>query len=115
MKKTKRSLKVSKNPPPGWPTEEQWEKIDKKLRKELPTKTLPEKASPIERTKQDICKHFIRYFNDAKISQREMAKRLDVTESRVSEILHYHHERFTIDKLLELLIRIKPDLKIKVA
>ncbi|WP_374001689.1 XRE family transcriptional regulator [Bdellovibrio bacteriovorus] len=49
------------------------------------------------------------------ITQREMAERLGVTESRVSEILHYHIERFTIDKLLELLAKIRPDVKIQVA
>jgi predicted XRE-type DNA-binding protein len=76
---------------------------------------LPKKAGPVETAKHEICSLFVRYFNRARITQKEMAKLLDVTESRVSEILHYHHERFTIDKLLELLARIKPDVKVKVA
>jgi predicted XRE-type DNA-binding protein len=114
MKKTRPSH-VSKTPPPGWPTEAEWKEIEKKLGKGLASKMLPQDAGPVERTKHEICSHFVRYFRGAKITQKEMAKLLDVTESRISEILHYHHERFTIDKLLDLLARIKPDVRLKVA
>lgn len=114
MKKVK-PTRVSKNPPPKWPTEDEWKEIEKKLGKGLASKMLPEDAGPVETAKHEICSHFVRYFNAAKITQKEMAQRLEVTESRVSEILHYHHERFTIDKLLDLLARIKPDVKLKVA
>jgi len=38
-----------------------------------------------------------------------------VTENRVSEILHYHHESFTIDRLLDLLCRLKPGISLRVA
>jgi len=107
--------RVSKTPPTGWPSENQWKEIEKKLGKGLVSKMLPEDAGPVETTKHEICSHFVRYFNGAKITQKEMAKLLDVTESRVSEILHYHHERFTIDKLLALLARIKPNVRLKVA
>lgn len=113
MKKIK-STRVSKTPPPGWPSESEWKEIEKKLGKGLPSKMLPEDAGPVETTKHEICSHFVRYFTGAMISQKEMAQILDVTESRVSEILHYHHERFTIDKLLDLLARIKPDVRLKV-
>lgn len=114
MKKIK-PTRVSKTPPPGWPSETEWKEIEKKLGKGLASKMLPEDAGPVETTKHEICSQFVRYFNGAKITQKEMAKLLDVTESRVSEILHYHHGRFTIDKLLELLTRIKPNVKLKVA
>ncbi len=114
MKKVKR-ISNSKVPPQGYPTEFEWSKIEKKLSKSLPSKILPSNASPVERTKQEICAHFIEYRIVTGIAQRELAKRLAVTESRVSEILNYHHERFTIDKLLELLSIIKPEVRLKVA
>ena len=107
--------KVSKTSPPGWPTEVEWEEIEKKLGKGLASKTLPKDAGPVETAKHEICTHFVRFFRGAKITQKEMAAQLEVTESRVSEILHYHHGRFTIDKLLELLARIKPGVTVKVA
>ncbi len=116
MKKvTKRPYKVSKTPPSGWPTEEQWKEVEKKLDKKPASKMLSASAGPVERTKHELCAHFIKYRRLEDISQRELAQRLGVTDSRVSEILHYHYERFTIDKLLELLAKIRPEVKIKVA
>lgn len=114
MRKSKKPVRISKTPPPGWPTEIEWKEIDKKIVKGMATKISAEQ-DPISRTKTELCSHFVRYFNLEKITQREMAKRLDVPESRISEILHYHHGRFTIDKLLALLSRIKPSIRIRVA
>lgn len=117
MKKTKKAALVrhSKTPPPGWPTEDQWKDIERELGKKRASKMLSPNASPVERTKHELCAHFIKYIREEDISQRELAQRLKVTDSRVSEILHYHYERFTIDKLLELLAKIRPEVKIKVA
>ena len=116
MKKaTKRPYKISQSPPPGWPTEKQWKKIEKQLDKKPVSKMLSPNAGPVERAKHELCAHFIKYRRQEDISQRDLAQRLGVTDSRVSEILHYHHERFTIDKLLELLSRIRPEVKFKVA
>lgn len=117
MKKAKKStlIRVSKTPPPGWPTESEWVEIEKKLGKTRPTKILPRDASPVDRAKHELCAHFIRYCQEKNVTQRELAEILGVSESRVSEIVHYHHGRFTIDKLLELLNIIKPNLKFKVA
>lgn len=113
MKKVKK--RVSKNPPPNWPSEQQWEKLEKKISKGLISQAMPENPSPVEKTKHELCAHFVRYFNSKKISQKEFAKTLGVTESRISEILHYHYGRFTIDKLLLLLSKIKPEVKVHIA
>jgi len=113
-KKAKPS-KISRTPPPGWPTESEWVEIDKKLGKSKPTKVLAGDASSVDRAKHELCAHFVRYCQEKDLTQRELAKILGVSESRVSEIVHYHHGRFTIDKLLELLNIIKPKLKFKVA
>ncbi len=116
-KKAKKStlIRVSKTPPPGWPSEEEFKEAERKMRGQLATKVLPRDAGPVEIAKQKLCEHFIRYLQSEKITQRELAKRLEVTENRVSEILHYHHEQFTIDRLLELLSRVKPGITVKVA
>ncbi len=117
MKKIKKPklVRVSKTPPPGWPTETHWKEIEKKLGKGLATKMLSPDAGPVERTKHELCELFILYRRETDITQRELATRLNVTENRVSEILHYHFDTFTLDRLIELLSRIKPNLKIKVA
>jgi len=81
----------------------------------MSSKVLTAKASPVDRIKQELCAHFVQYRLQEGLSQRDLARTLGVSESRVSEIVHYHHSRFTIDKLVELLYIIKPKLKIKVA
>lgn len=101
--------------PPGWPTEKQWKKIEKKIAKTLPTKDLPKNATSVDRVKYDLCAHFVIFRQEKGMTQRELAKLIGVTESRVSEILHYHIGRFTIDKLLSLLTKLKPQLKVKVS
>jgi predicted XRE-type DNA-binding protein len=117
MRKVKKPtlVRYSKTPPPGWPTEEEWVEIEKELAKGLPTLILPKDAGPVDRTKYELCKHFILYIRKMNITQRKLAEQLGVTESRVSEILHYHIERFTIDKLLTLLNKIRPEIKLEVA
>lgn len=111
----KAKARVSKTPPIKWPTETEWHDVEKKLSKARPSKGLPDDASPVGRAKHELCAHFVRYCLEKDISQRELAKILGVSESRVSEIVHYHHSRFTLDRLIELLLVIRPKLKFKVA
>ena len=111
----KAKAKVSKTPPAGWPTEAEWIDVEKKLSKAKPSKALPPNASPVDRAKHELCAHFVRYCLEKDVSQRDLAQTLGVSESRVSEIVHYHHGRFTIDRLLELLSIIHPKVKFKVA
>ncbi len=114
MKKAaKKPNKTSKAPPKGWPSEEIFRAAERKMKGRLATKLLSSDSGPVERAKHELCEHFIRYCQHEEINQRELSKRLQVTESRVSEILHYHHEQFTIDRLLELLHRVKPEVTVK--
>jgi len=118
MKKSSKNMppvRYSKTPPPGWPSDEELRRVEKKLEKMLPTRILGDSATPVQNAKYAICIEFVKYANKSDITQREMAKILGVTESRVSEILHYHFDHFTIDRLLELLIKIKPKAYLKVA
>ncbi len=115
MKKNKRPTKTSKVPPKGWPSDETIKEAERKLKNTMATKTLSPRAGPVEQTKHVLCEQFIYYQIIEEITQRELAKRLEVTENRVSEILHYQHQHFTIDRLLELLSRLKPGVTLKVA
>jgi predicted XRE-type DNA-binding protein len=116
MKKSvKKPTQTSATPPKSWPSEKILKEAERRMKGKLASKLLSDDAGPVERAKHQLCAHFIRYRRDEAITQRELAKRLGVTESRVSEILHYHHEQFTIDRLLDLLNRIKPGVNLKVA
>ena len=72
-------------------------------------------ATGLERAKYTLCKQFIIYMRDHDLTQRELAKALQVAESRVSEIVHYHIDKITLDKLVELLERIDTKVSVRVA
>ncbi|MES2769973.1 MAG: XRE family transcriptional regulator [Bdellovibrionota bacterium] len=107
--------KVSQIPPSDWPTDKEWKAIEKDLLKTIPSLILPINASPVDRIKYDLCEQFVRYCIAKNINQRKLAIKLGIGEARVSEIVHYRYQRFTIDKLVKLLSIIKPSIKLKVA
>jgi predicted XRE-type DNA-binding protein len=107
--------KFSKTPPPGWPSEEEWKKMDKLLENAPGTRLLPPNASPVDRFKFELCRQFVVYLQEKKVTQRELAKKLKTTEARVSEIVHYHLDKVTTDRLIGYLGIIRPGVKIKVA
>lgn len=99
----------------NYPDEETLKAMDKKLARVKGTTLLPEDASTTEKLKWALCAEFVIYSLKHKLNQREMAKVVGLSEARMSEILHYRFKRYTIDHLLKYLLKIKPDLKIKVA
>ena len=107
--------KVSKNPPPGWPPEEDLRKVLKKMEKGPFSRALPENPTAVDRFKYDLCRQFVIYLMERKLTQRELAKRLNTTEARVSEIVHYHLDKVTTDRLIGYLGIIKPKFTIKIA
>jgi predicted XRE-type DNA-binding protein len=107
--------KVSKTPPPKWPSEDEWKEIDKILEKAPGTRLLPSNAGPVEHFKFELCRQFVLYIREKEITQRELAKILKTTEARVSEIVHYHLDKVTTDRLIGYLGIIRPGVKIKVA
>lgn len=86
----------------------------KKLEKAKGTIMLSEKPTPSEQLRWDICQLFIKYANANDLKNIELAKKLEIHESDVSKILHHRIERFSTDKLLDLLVKIYPKQKILV-
>lgn len=86
----------------------------KLTRKSRGSHGLPANATSVEKSKYELCKQMIIYMQKHDISQRELAKKLGVSESRVSEIVHYNIRKITIDKLVELHERLKQSVVIKV-
>ena len=76
---------------------------------------LPENASSVDRVKYALCEQFVKYAIKNNVSQRQLASELAVSESRVSQIVHYNIQKITIDKLVELLERIQGRVTLKVA
>ncbi len=107
--------KFSKTPPPGWPSEKEWKKLDRILERAPASRVLPPNAKPLERFKYELCEQFVIYLIEKKITQRSLAKKLNATEARVSEIIHYHLDKVTTDRLIGYLSIIRPGMKIRVA
>jgi predicted XRE-type DNA-binding protein len=47
-------------------------------------------------------------------TQKQAAKMLGLTQSRISELMSSHSEKFTIDKLIKLLYKLDRKVEIKV-
>ena len=98
------------------PSKKEIQKVLKKLENVEPTFVLDRKnASAVDKIKYDLCREFVDYVISNKISQVELAHKLDVDKARVNKIVKYRIEFFTIDKLLSLLSIIKPSKELKVS
>jgi len=51
------------------------------------------KAPLADRVKQDLCSKIVQYLVENKITQKTLAKKLNVDEPEMSRILHYKLER----------------------
>ncbi len=99
----------------NYPSEETLRKMDRKLAKTRGTLATPPDASPLYLLKSELCAQFVIYQRQHELTQKELAQALDLSEARMSEILHYRHDRFTADLLTKYLSKIIPKLKIKIA
>ncbi len=100
-----------------FPSEKQLAKIRKKLDKSEGSLVLPPKASPLEKFRYEICRQFVIYQREHNLKCKELAKIVGVDESIMSKVLRYRSERFTTDKLIQMLSKIHPkhNLELKVA
>lgn len=96
-------------------SEAELKRIRKQMARVKGTEMLPPDANALDRAKWDMCKQFLIYMRKQGLNQRQLAKLLDVPESRVSEILHYRISKLTLDRLVRYYERIKPNLMVRVA
>ena len=100
---------------PKFPSKEELKHIRKRLAKTNGSRGLAPDASALDRAKYDVCEKILIFMKKRKLSQRELAELLETSETRVSEIVHYRIEKFTLDRLIGYLQLIKPMLTLKVA
>lgn len=80
-----------------------------------PSYALPEDAELVEIIKHSLCREVVVYLKKNKISQASLCRELNVDPARMSEIVHYKIASFTIDRLLQIVLQIRPGLKIKIS
>ncbi len=98
-----------------FPSEQELKLIRKKMACVKGSEGLSPDASPLDRAKYDVCEQILVFMKKKKMTQRELAEVLGTSETRVSEIIHYRIQKFTLDRLITFLQMIKPMLTLKIA
>ncbi len=99
----------------NFPSEQELKNIRKRVAKIRGTQGLSPHAMPLDRAKHDVCEQLLLFMKKKKLSQRELAKLLQTSETRVSEIVHYRIQKFTLDRLVAFLQIVRPMATVKVA
>ncbi|MBF0363857.1 MAG: XRE family transcriptional regulator [Oligoflexia bacterium] len=97
-----------------FPRQKKVNEVRKRLSKRsiLGSSILPSNATTIEIVKYKTCEMIIRYRHSSEIKQKELAKILNIDEPRMSELLHYKIENFTLERLIGYVLILYPRLKI---
>ena len=83
-----------------FPSRKELDEVLKELESHEGSSQLPPNASASERMKYQICEAIIIYRNKNNLTQRQLAESLSVDEAKVSKVLRYKIEEFTIDRLI---------------
>ena len=75
---------------------------------------LPENATEVERAKYHLCQLIAKYQREHGLLQKDIARKLGVDESRISDILRGKIESFTLDRLIGYAEKLHPRLKVQV-
>ena len=67
---------------------------------------LPTDATPLEKAKYKICEKILAYQQDNDLPIQEIARRIHLTTAETKDILHYHLNYFTFERLLTYLNRL---------
>ena len=92
----------------NFPNAKELKKIRKKLEKTEGSLLLAPNATSLDKFRYEICRQFIVYKRERNLKCKELAKIVGVDESIMSKVLRYRNERFTTDKLIQMLGRIYP-------
>lgn len=75
---------------------------------------LPSNAGAVDKAKYDVCKHILVYMHREDLSQRQLAEKIGVPETRISEVVHYRINKFTLDRLIEYYEKLNPKVSVEV-
>ena len=73
---------------------------------------LPQDASAVDRAKYQLCQLMARYQLENHLLQKDIAAKIGVDESRISDILRGKIEDFTLDRLIGYAEKLHPELKV---
>jgi len=98
-----------------FPSKKELYRMEKVLANTEGSYILPPDAGAVEKAKYDLCKHILIFMHTKGLSQRQLAKKMSIPETRVSEIVHYKISKFTLDKLVSYYEKLNPKVSLSVA
>ena len=75
---------------------------------------LPENATPVEKTKYELCEKILTYQQDNNLSDEEIANKIKITIGEVRDILYCHIDYFTLERLITYAERLFSTLEVKI-
>ena len=75
---------------------------------------LPSGASEVDRTKYHLCQLIAKYQREHSLLQKQVAEKLGIDESRISDILRGKIESFTLDRLVSYAEKLHPKLRVRI-
>lgn len=75
---------------------------------------LPENASEVDRAKYQACQLIAKYQREHGLLQKQVAEKLGIDESRISEILRGKIESFTLDRLVSYAEELYDNVHVKI-
>ena len=57
-------------------------------------------ATPLEKSKYAVCEKVVSHKQDNNLTIEDIAKKVELSKAEVEDILHYHLDYFTLDRLV---------------
>jgi len=76
--------------------------------------SLPENPTPLEKSKYDICQKILAYQKKHKLTDKEVAQRINLTTGETEDILFCRIDYFTLDRLMTYANELFEPLEIKI-
>lgn len=76
--------------------------------------SLPENPTALEKSKYDICQKILAYQQKHKLTDKEVAKRINLTTGETEDILFCRTDYFTLDRLITYANELFKPLEIKI-
>ena len=98
-----------------WPSRENLGKILSELEKVEGTLHLNKDAGPLESFRWELCQRILKYQVTHSLKQKELAKMLDIDEPQMSRILRHRIDNISTDKLVGFVLKLEPNVELKVS
>lgn len=87
----------------SFPPEEEMQRVIERARKSDKRTNfgLPLDATPVEKTKYNICQGILTYHQDNDVPVKKIARQLGLTTARTEAILYSHFDEFNLEELID--------------